>query len=157
MKSVLVAAMLVLMLAPLVGHGAVARDTATLAADEEIRQSLRVWDEAYRQRDVQGLGRILAEDFTLTDASGAVLTRAQYLMSVVKSPDFSRVRSFASEDVTIQVDGDTAVVTGRSPVKGRAAGKGQAFAGNYRFTDQWEKQQGVWKAVATHATRVTTP
>jgi len=157
MKSFVVAAMFVLGLSPLAGHGTIERSATAVAADEEIRQLLHAWDEAYRTRDVQGLGRILAEDFTLTDASGSLLNRAQYLMSVVKSPDFSRIRSFASEDVTIQVAGDVAMVTGRSPVKGRSPGKGQAFAGNYRFTDRWEKQQGEWKAVATHATRITTP
>ena len=31
-------------------------------------------------------------------------------------------------------------------------GKGQAFAGDYRFTDEWVRQDGVWKVRRTKAT-----
>lgn len=147
MKTTLVAAIL-LMLAPLTmqaGAGVQA------ASEANIRAQLRAWDQAYEGRDASALGRILTDDFTLTDASGAVLTKAQYLMSIVKAPDFSRVTSWASEDVSVQVNGDKAVVTGRSAVKGRARGKGQALAATYLFTDEWVRQDGVWKARQTRA------
>lgn len=89
----------------------------------------------------------------LTDASGAVLNRAEYLMSVVKSPEFSRVESYASEDVTLTITGEKATVNGRSKVKGRSRGRGQAVAGDYRFTDTWMKRDGRWQVVASQARR----
>jgi ketosteroid isomerase-like protein len=139
-------AMLTLAICSLLGAQA-----ATQTPDSDIRAQLRAWDQAYEGRDASALGRILTDDFTLTDASGAVLIKAEYLMSIVKAPDFSRVTSWASEDVSVNVTGDKAVVTGRSPVKGRARGKGQAMAGNYLFTDEWVRQDGVWKARRTTA------
>ena len=119
--------------------------------ETDIRAQLRAWDQAYETRDTQALSGILADDFTLTDAGGAVLTKAQYMMSIVKTPEFSRVTSWASGDVTVKVTGDKAVVTGRSAVKGRPRGKAQAFDGNYLFTDEWVRQAGVWKARRTSA------
>ena len=118
-----------------------------VAPDEDVKAQLRAWDQAYQVRDVQALSRILADDFTLTDASGAVLTRAEYLMSVVKRPEFNQpAGSLASYDVTVKIDGDNAVVTGRSPIKGRPRGKAQTMTGNFFFTDEWVRQQGVWRA-----------
>ena len=149
MKTLLALVTCLLLGAPLAM--AQARGGAQASSEADIKALLREWDRAYEARDSQALNRILADDFTLTDASGAVLTRGEYLMSIVKAPDFSRVTSWASEDVTVQVTGDKAVVTGRSPVKGRARGKGQAFAGNYLFTDEWVRQDGVWKARQTRA------
>jgi ketosteroid isomerase-like protein len=73
---------------------------------------------------------------------------------VVKSPDFSRVDSYASEGLEVRVYGEAAVVTGLSPVKGRARGRAQAFSGRYRFTDVWVKHQDRWEAVATQSTSV---
>jgi ketosteroid isomerase-like protein len=115
--------------------------------DADVTAQLRAWDRAYQKRDVAALARILADDFTITDTSGAVLTKGEYLMSVVKRPDFNQPGgSFESYDVTVKIDGDRAVVTGRSPVKGRPRGKASTVAGNYRFTDEWVRLQGVWKA-----------
>lgn len=120
--------------------------------DEDIKAQLRAWDQAYQARDVQALGRILADDFTLTDASGAVLTRSEYLMSVVKRPEFNRPEgSIESYDVTVKIDGNKAVVTGRSPIKGRPRGKAQTVTGNFVFTEEWVRQQGIWKARQSRA------
>lgn len=147
MKMMLAVGTFLLLAAPLAMPQA--RGSVQASSEEDIRAQLRAWDHAYEARDVQTLGRILADDFTLTDVTGVALNKAQYMMSIVKAPDFSRVTSWASEDVTVQVTGDKAVVTGRSAVKGRARGKAQTLAGNYFFTDEWVRQQGAWKARQT--------
>lgn len=136
MKLILTVAIGVLLAAPTVMKATSDFQTP----DADIRAKLLAWDQAYEGRDVQALSGILADDFTLTDASGAVLSKAQYLMSIVKAPDFSRVTSWASGELTVKVTGDKAVVTGRSAVKGRPRGKAQAFDGNYLFTDEWVRK-----------------
>ena len=114
--------------------------------DGDVKAQLRAWDQAYQARDVQTLGRILSDDFKFTDAGGTVLTRSEYLMSVVKRPEFNQpAGSLESYDVTVKIDGDKALVTGRSPVKGRPRGKAQTVTGNFFFTDEWVRRQGVWK------------
>lgn len=125
-------------------------------AEQQIRALVREWDAAYEERDTVTLNRILADAFVLTDASGAVLNRAQYLMSVIKSPEFSGVQSFMSEDVKVTINGEKAKVTGRSKVKGRPRGRGQVFEGHYRFTDTLIKLDGRWQFVASHSTPIIT-
>jgi hypothetical protein len=71
---------------------------------------------------------------------------------VVKRPEFDRATgSVESYDVTVKVDGDKAVVTGRSPVKGRARGKASTVTGTFVFTDEWVLHQGVWKVRRSRA------
>ena len=111
------------------------------------------WDEASMGRDTAALARILSDDFVYTNASGAVLGKQEYLMSLIKAPDMTQ-QSFTSEDLSIRVYGDAAVVTGRSSWKGRSRGKGQFINAQYRFTDVWVKRQGGWQAVATQATTI---
>jgi len=117
-----------------------------------IRDALRQWDDAFVRRDMEALGRLLAEDFTLTNAAGQVVDRNQYLMSIVKAPDMQQATG-GSEEVQVRVLGETAaVVTGRSPVKGRPGGRALVVPGRYRFTDVYVKRDGRWQAIASHST-----
>jgi ketosteroid isomerase-like protein len=52
----------------------------------------------------------------------------------------------------VHVDGDTAVVFGLETEK--STYKGADSSGQYRFTDVFVKRNGVWKAIATHVTKV---
>jgi ketosteroid isomerase-like protein len=121
------------------------------SAEQEVRELTRKWDEAQAQRDTATLAGILADGFVLTDASGAVLDKSQYLTTLFKAPDMTQ-QSFTTEDLSVRVYGDAAVVTGRSSWKGRPRGKGQFVNAQYRFTDVWVRRQGNWQAVATQGT-----
>lgn len=128
-------------------------DQTKSAAEQELRELIHKWDEGHAQRDTATLARILADDFVYTDASGAVLDRSQYLMTLIKAPDMTQ-QSSSSEDLKVRFYGDAAVITGRSSWKGRSRGKGQFINAQYRFTDVWVKRQGSWQAVATQATTI---
>jgi len=51
--------------------------------------------------------------------------------------------------------GDTAVVTGRSTIKGVRDGKD--LIGRERWTDVFVRRDGRWLAVASHSSRIATP
>lgn len=133
--------------------GGMVQGAQGVAADEAaVREVLRQWDEAFLRRDMDTLARVLAEDFTLTNAAGQIVDRKQYLMSIVKAPDMQQATG-GSEDVQVRVLGETvAVVTGRSPVKGRPGGRALVVHGQYRFTDVYVKRDGRWQAVVSHST-----
>ena len=137
----------------LIAGGMAVRGAQGGPSDEAaIREALRQWDDAFVRRDTEALGRLLAEDFTLTNAAGQVVDRNQYFMSIVKAPDMLQA-SGGSEDVQVRMLSDTAaVVTGRSPVKGRPGGRALVVPGQYRFTDVYVKRDGRWQAVASHST-----
>jgi ketosteroid isomerase-like protein len=120
----------------------------TAAAEDEILQLERDWDEALRLRNAHALNRILADTYTLVDESDVVWTKADYLMSVVKTSDRGRIGPSASEDLTVVVTGDSATVTGRSALKGRPRGRAQ-LAATYQFSDTWIKVGGAWQARST--------
>jgi ketosteroid isomerase-like protein len=121
--------------------------------EQELRERLREWDEAYARRDTEALNRILADDFTFTDAVGKVNNKTQYIMAVIKSPDITLIEPANSDDLNIRLYGDAAVVTGRSGIRGRP--RHPATRELFRFTDVWVKRQGRWQVVASQVTRVT--
>jgi ketosteroid isomerase-like protein len=124
-------------------------------AGAAIKELVKTWDDAYMARDAAAVGRLLADDYVLIDASGAKLAKKEYLMSIVKTPDASRLKSWASENLDVRVSGNTATVTGESPVKGRPRGRGYVVEARYRFTDTWARRDGRWLAVSTTATRIS--
>lgn len=123
--------------------------------EQELRERLREWDAAYSRRDTQSLSRILADDFIYTNAFGAVLNKAQYIMATIKAPDMTLETSASSEDVRVRVYGETAVVTSSGKQRGQPLNRDPAV--RYRYTDVWVRQQGRWQAVASQATFILQP
>jgi len=63
-------------------------------------------------------------------------------------------QSTKSDNVNVMINGDTAVVTGRSTFKGRY--KGWSMTGRYQYTDVLVKRKGCWQAVSSHITALGT-
>jgi len=55
--------------------------------------------------------------------------------------------------MNVRIYGETAVITGRSPIKV----KGQDVSGEYRFTHVWIKRSDRWQVVASQVTRIADP
>jgi ketosteroid isomerase-like protein len=136
-------------------HADVAAVSRTVTDEDEIRQLERDWDEALRLRNAHALNRILADDYTVADANGAVMTKADYLMAVVKTLDRARPANAMSEDLAIVITGDTATVTGRSALRNRPRGRGQLAPQVQQFTNRWIKTDAGWRAVSTTTSNQT--
>jgi uncharacterized protein (TIGR02246 family) len=113
----------------------------------QLQQRLmRAWidgDRAYVES-------VLASDWTTTDVSGQVLTRATVLREVFESRD-RRIESGRIDDVKVRMLGDeAAVVTGRTAAVGTY--KGQRGNMTLRFTDVFVRRDGRWQAVASQGT-----
>ena len=124
------------------------------SGEQQVRKLTDVWEQAHAARDTETLDGLLDAGYVYTDATGLLQTRKEYLNSVFKSPDISRVSKFTTSGVVVRIVGATAIVTGESSWKGRARGKGQFLTSAYRFTDVWVKRDGSWRAVATQGTKV---
>jgi peptidylprolyl isomerase len=118
-------------------------------ADQTLKSLERQWAEAFKDRDRQALGRLLANDFIYTDDEGQVSNKSQYIDGVTK---LMKVDSYKIDEMTTRVYGDTGIVagrwTGKFTVDGRDAG------GAFRFTDTFVKRQGRWQALASQNTRI---
>jgi ketosteroid isomerase-like protein len=118
--------------------------------EKELMELEEKWSTALVNRDLEFLGRILAEEFVLTDASGAAQNKGD-LLNNLKSGEFV-VYSSVCDDWKIRIYGDMAVVIARET--SRAQHLGLDVSGQYRFTDVFVKRTGMWQCVATQSTLV---
>ena len=125
---------------------------ATLNSDAEqkVLETMRRYVEAYGQNDVAALDKILADDFVFTSSRGIVVTKAQELADIRSGG--MRTEAATVDEARVRVRGDAAVVTGRATLKG--VWHGQDFSGQYRVTATWVKEEGRWRLLAEHASRI---
>jgi ketosteroid isomerase-like protein len=124
--------------------------TSTNSTEDEIRRIEIEWGEAFERRDMETLDRLMADDYILTDPLGSVRSKAESLAAIARSE--VHFESSKSDNVNVRINGDTAVVTGRSTFRGRY--KGWSMAGQYQYTDVLVKRSGRWKAVGSHITAI---
>ena len=127
-------------------------DSPLISAEEEVKHVESEWGDAFERHDVATLDRLMANEYFLTDPLGIVRSKAETLAAIQQNE--VRFQSTASDDVNVRVNGDTAVVTGRSTFRGRY--RGWSMAGKYQYTDVLVKRSGRWRAVASHITALGT-
>ena len=122
------------------------QNPATYSEEDAVRRMEREWGEAFERKDLSVLNQLMAEEYILTDPLGNVRSKAESLAALeTNEVDFESTRS---DDVNVRINGDTAVVTGRSTFRGRY--KGWSMSGQYQYTDVLVKRSGVWQAVGSH-------
>jgi len=134
-------------LAVLVATGAAqpADDTATVV-DLEHRLAA-----AWVKGDRAFIDGLLADDWSVTDGAGRVLTKAQVLEESFGSLD-RRIETMAIDDVRVRFVGVVAVVTGRTRATGSY--RGQSGTVVLRFTDVFARREGRWQIVVSHGSTV---
>ena len=102
--------------------------------------------EAYKQRQIDLLASLLAEDFVITFEDGSVYSKTGYL-SYSATPS---VRPEVAEmsDVKVRMHGTTAILTGAYHERGES--KGKRYDYHDRFTDVWIKVGGKWQLISSH-------
>jgi ketosteroid isomerase-like protein len=97
------------------------------------------------------LGRIWAEDVTLTAADGQVVTSRSAALATVNPANMAGLKA-VSDDVRIRLYGDVAVVTGRVNITGQR--DGASINGHFRYTDVFVRRGSNWQLVADQMTKV---
>src|SRR3982750_2022078 len=122
-------------------------------AKNELMQLERDIGKANVQRDYAFFERVEADEFIFTDSGGGVTAKREDLASVraPANPD-SKLLSYDVDDLKVMLYGKTAVVTGRSTLKG--INKGQEWTAQSRFTDVFVWRAARWQLVAGHSSRV---
>ena len=109
------------------------------------------WNHALEAKDTGALNMLLANTFVSVDIDGSVASKGEFLASI-KSPDYQPSQA-VTEQSSVQVHGDVAVVVGVFRIKGVA--KGKPYVHRERFVDTWIKRNGAWQCVATTSTLIT--
>jgi ketosteroid isomerase-like protein len=119
-------------------------------AEEELLKLEEAFAEAIVRNDLEGIGRLVADDWIIIDPNGEIVDRARFF-NVIKSGALTH-HMMESEDFRVRVYGDSAVVTGVTSTKGKFMG--QEFSTQERATDVFVKRDGRWQCVLTHLTRL---
>lgn len=119
-------------------------------AEQELIRVAHEWDRAMVENDADAIGRYMADDWIIVGSDGSVGDKRTFL-DLVKSGTLSH-DVMTSEDVRVRVYGDAAVVIARGVSGGKY--QGQAFREVERWSCVFVKQQGQWRCVLTHLSRL---
>jgi hypothetical protein len=121
------------------------------AIEKEVLQFEHNTCKAFVEADIAALERALTDDFTLTLSNGTVSTRADEINELRSGKVHYDV--FENYDMKARLYGDdTAVVLGKTRVKGTSDGK--PFDRIVQFTDALIKRDGRWQLAAGHVSRL---
>jgi ketosteroid isomerase-like protein len=150
MKSLLLSTVIAVVLAcPVVAQTADQKRKGADDADltEVLMALTRQEDEAEIKRDTATVRRLLADDFVVTDPSGAKITKAEYLKNVEQPPEaYQGVKGYTYEDFKVYRHGDTAVANYVLTMT-RQDKTGKETAERMRPTVVWVKKNGSWQVV----------
>lgn len=134
-------------MSPRVASREVADGTRMGDADEIVDLATSFMD-AVQRKDVDQLGRLLGDDFTLTTGrlGKEVRSRAEWLQ--VTEHDYE-IEAYEFEELVVQHYGDCAVARSRYRQTGRMGA--QSRNSTYRMTDVWVRMADGWKLQARHA------
>ncbi len=123
---------------------------AALAQEKSEAATVRAlelkWTESYKQRSIDNLSSLLADDFTITVEDGSVYSKAGYISHTADSK--VKIEVAEMTDLKVRVHGDVAVVTGAYHEHGESDGKPYDYRD--RLTDIWIKSAGKWQVIASH-------
>lgn len=142
MKTSLITLLMVAGLAT-IGFGA--------GADAELKTIEQRWLDAYVKGDASFIKDIEADDFTLVDPAGEVVTKAQDVKAVTDKKFV--LKSVTMSDYKCRMLGDNAAVV-TAMLKMSGTDDGHEFSGDFRALDVFEKKDGKWMAVASQLTKV---
>jgi ketosteroid isomerase-like protein len=119
-------------------------------AQQEILQTEREYIQAHLDRDVTTLDSILADEFVIATKHRQLTDKAQRL-TLLGNMDFA-FEAIQTDDVKVEVSGNTAVVSGEANLRGRY-GERRFTSRPYRFTREYEKRDGRWQILAVRIAR----
>src|SRR5262245_46526703 len=123
--------------------------TALRAAqsDHDILAALNTdYINSVQNSDVKRFDEILAPEFYCSNPDGSLVDRAAFLAQTAKPV---AIRNLRAEDVLIRIDGDFAVIHGRTVFTRPDGSQGAG-----RYTDGYARINGRWLGVFAHVARL---
>lgn len=128
-------------------HTAIARSNSV----DDVLAYERATCAAYQRNDAAAIDSLVADDYVLTESSGALTTKADDIRDA-KGGAVS-FTAFRNEDMQVKMYGNTAIVRGKTIVQGTAL-DGSKVDVIVQFTDTVVKIDGRWRLVAGHVSRL---
>jgi hypothetical protein len=125
-----------------------AQDAEEAGARSKILALEHAWNQAEASNDLKALDVLFDSRLVYVDFDGARMTKAEFLSSVKSA----HLEQMITESMTVQIFGDTAIVTGTYQSKEFKNGKPLVRRG--RFVDTWVQKGPTWVCVAAQATPI---
>ena len=133
---------------PLPVRSATAQSSPTvenaLGAEQEIARAMR-------DNDVPAIAHLLADDWAVIATSGGMGEGPSIFPDGIKSGNLVR-KTFEISEPRVRLYGNVALITTKVKTSGTLRGK--AFDVTERQTDVLLWQEGAWKSVLTHETKI---
>ena len=124
--------------------------TSDSSVAAQLKQIENDWSAAQKARDTKKLEEILADQWVGIGPDAKTSDKAKAIEDV-KAPGNS-LDSYEMGPMDVRVFGNTAIVIGSDTEKSKDSGKDTS--GKYVWTDVFIKQNGKWKAISSHSTKV---
>lgn len=125
------------------------------AIETELSRIENDWPRVIKERDVEAVRRLEADDILLVYWDGSVGSKEQDIKDI-GSGNLSADSITMSETKVNVIDKDAAVVSGLITISGGKfkTGSGTAdVSGNYRFIDTFARRDGQWKLVGSSSVK----
>lgn len=127
-----------------------AAESAPAATTAELLAMDARWNSLRLAADADALDALLVDDWLLTHSDGRVQDKAAYLDDLrTRTRRNTRIDNL---DAEVRRFGDTLMVTGTSIQE--AVSDGKPWQGRFRFTRIWRWQDGAWRMLASHSSRI---
>lgn len=127
-------------------------ESAWTEAQKQVLQVDRQWADAELRRDAPALRRILDDGFIAVYGSGKVVDKEAFIKNAIGDPT-DKILSQDLGDITVRVQGDTAVLVETDTIRGTDGG--QPYVQAVRLTTTYIRRHGHWVALAEHFARAT--
>ena len=117
---------------------------------DELTEVARQWDRAMVENDADAIGEFMADDWIIIGSDGNVGDKASFL-ALVRSGSLTH-EVMESHDIRTRIYGDAAVMTARGVSGGMY--RGQTFYEVERVSCVFVRQEGRWRCVLTHLSRL---
>lgn len=117
---------------------------------EDVLAAERAWCAAFLHGDPEAIRKAELKDYTLTDSKGRVTTRQDDIDDATGGK--VHYTQFENRNMKVRIHGDTAIVTGRTLVKGTV--DGSPVDVEVQFTDTLVRINGRWIGAAGHVSRI---
>ena len=120
---------------------------STISTDLDLLHSLNHdYIASVQNADVRRFDEILAAEFYCSNPDGSLINREGFLAQTARP---APIRNLSAHDVVIRLFGDIAIIHARTTY---TLQNGDQGAG--RYTDVWARQNGAWRCVSAHVTRL---
>ena len=121
---------------------------STGEVEQELKASRAAMKAAMDAKDAAKLKAMYTDTYTHTHGSGKVDGRDARIVSLLTGDPV--IEDAPITEMVVRVHGDTAILSGRSPILNKAENKPYDF----RWIQVYVREDGAWKLAASQATRL---